>query len=58
MGKELDLAGKGLFRDKRGRIKHVQLYRNAIDNTVFISKNLKFIEVVRINGFYVIKNSN
>lgn len=55
MGKELDLAFKGLFRDKRGRIKHVQLYRNAVDDTMFICKNLKFVEVIKINGFYVIK---
>jgi hypothetical protein len=57
LGKELDMVGKVFFRDRRGT-KHVQLYRNVIDGTTFINKSLKFVEVVKVKGFYVIKNSN
>lgn len=52
MGKELDLAGKGLFRDKRGNTKYIQLYRNAIDDKMFVSLKLKFVEVVKTGCFY------
>lgn len=58
MGKELDIAGKGLFRNKKGRIKHVQLYSNIIDGKLYISKNFRFIEVVKVRNFYVVKNQN
>lgn len=58
MGKELDIAGKGLFRNKKGSIKHVRLYMNAIDGKMYINKNLKFVEVVKVRNFYVIKNQN